>query len=250
MATSVGETRPGAIKRGRGFKADQNYFTGFTITLAILIIFGFVQFAMRGFVDVRKVPVLTHLHGAFMVAWLGLAVAQNVLINRDELALHRMLGWLAAALVAGIAVMGVAVGFSAVAGNRVPPFFSHSYFLALTMIEPIAFAAVVAWGVSLRRKTQWHRRAMLGANVIILEPALGRLLPMPLMGGWGEWVILLLQLLVLSILASHDRKVLGKVHPATFSMMAIVTIIHVSITAISLLPPFEAFAEVVGGRVS
>ena len=247
MATSLGNARPGSLKGGRGFKADQDYFTRFTVVLALLIIFGFVQFAMRGFVDVRRVPFLTHLHGAFMIAWLGLAVAQNVLINRDELAVHRKLGWLAAALVAGIAVMGVTVGFSAVAGNRVPPFFSPSYFLALTLIEPIAFAGVVAWGVSLRRNTQWHRRAMLGANVIILEPALGRLLPMPLMGGWGEWVILLVQLLVLSVLASHDRKILGKVHPATLSLMAIVTMVHLLITAVSLLPPFGAFADAVAG---
>jgi hypothetical protein len=178
-----------------------------------------------------------------MVAWLGVVVAQNVLVHRGELGIHRKLGWLAAALVAAIAVLGVTVGFSAVAGQRVPPFFSNPYFLALTMIEPIVFAGVVAWGVSLRRNTQWHRRAMLGATVIILEPALGRLLPMPLMGGWGEWAILALQLLVLAVLAAHDRKVIGKAHPVTLGLMAIVATMHLAISGLSIFPPFAAFAE-------
>jgi uncharacterized membrane protein YozB (DUF420 family) len=228
--------------------ADQRYFTTFTIILAVLIVLGFVQFSVRGFVDVRRVPLITHLHGAFMVGWLVLAVAQNVLVHRGELHIHRKLGWFAAMLVAGIAVVGVAVGFSAVSGQRVPPFFTNSYFLALTIIEPLAFSAVVAWGVSLRRNTQWHRRAMLGATIIILEPALGRLLPMPLMGGMGEWAILAVQLLVLFILAGHDRKVLGRTHPATLSLMAIVTSVHLAVAGLSLLPPFAAFAEAVAAR--
>jgi hypothetical protein len=245
VATKVQETSSPARAPVRGFMADQRYFTTFTTVLALFIVLGFVQFSLRGFVDVRSVPLLTHLHGAFMLAWLGLAVAQNLLVHRGELHLHRKLGWIAAMLVAGIAVVGVAVGFSAVAGQRVPPFFTNPYFLALTIVEPLAFAAVVAWGVSLRRKTQWHRRAMLGATVIILEPALGRLLPMPLMGGMGEWAILAVQLLVLAILAGHDRKLLGRTHPATLSMMAIVIGVHLAVTALSVLPPFAAFAEAI-----
>jgi uncharacterized membrane protein YozB (DUF420 family) len=229
----------------RGFMADQPYFTRFTVCLALFIVFGFAQFSLRGFVDVRSAPLLTHLHGVLMLAWLGLAVAQNVLVGRDQLSTHRTLGWLASALVVGIAVIGVSVGFSAVAGHRAPPFFSTPYFLALTIIEPVVFAGVVAWGVTLRRKTQWHRRVMLGAMIIILEPALGRLLPMPLMGAWGEWTILALQLAALAILGRHDQKVLGKTHPATLSLMAIVISVHLSVLALSLVPPFAAFAGAV-----
>lgn len=247
MATTIGEVTRTTGAVGRGFMSDQSFFTRFTIVLALLIVFGFMQFAARGFVAFQNVPLLTHLHGAFMVAWLGVAVAQNVLVHRDELSLHRKLGWAAAVLVTGIAVLGVTVGFSAVAGQRVPPFFSNSYFLALTIVEPVAFAAVVAWGVSLRRQTQWHRRAMLGANVIILEPALGRLLPMPLMGGWGEWAILALQLLTLLVLARHDRKVLGSVHPATVRLMFIVMAVHVSVTGLSIVPPIVNLAANLAG---
>jgi hypothetical protein len=223
--------------------ADQDYFTRFTIILALFILFGFGQFALRGFVDVRSTALLTHAHAAFMVAWLGLAVAQNLLVGRGQLQLHRTLGWVAAALVAGIAIIGVNVGFGAVVGQRTPPFFSPPYFLALTMVEPIVFAAIVAWGVSLRRDTQSHRRAMLGSMIVILEPALGRLLPMPLLGGSGQVIILALQLLVLSVLATHDRKLLGRVHSVTLALFGIVTTMHVAIMALSKFPPFVVFVE-------
>ena len=248
MATTVEESGPATRRPPSRFMADQRYFTKFTIILAILIVLGFAQFSLRGFVDLSQVPLLTHLHGALMVTWLAVAIAQNMLVHKGELQTHRKLGWFAAVLVAGIAVMGIMVGFSAVAGQRVPPFFSDPFFLALTIVEPVAFAAVVAWGVSLRRNTQWHRRAMLGATVIILEPALGRLLPMPLLGGMGEWVILALQLLALAVLARHDRQVLGKTHPATLSMMGIMVLVHLTVTAISIFPPFVALAQLVAAR--
>jgi hypothetical protein len=227
----------------RGFMADQAWFTRFTIALALFILLGFAQFSLRGFVDVRRAPLITHLHGVLMVAWLGLAVAQNLLVHKGQLGLHRKLGWAAAALVAAIAVIGIAVGFSALAGHRGPPFFSHAYFLALTTVEPLVFAAVVAWAVSLRRKTEWHRRLMLGALVVLLEPALGRVLPMPLMNGWGEWAILVLQIAALLLLARHDRTMLGKVHPATHSLVAIVVANHLVIRLLASLPPFIAYAD-------
>jgi hypothetical protein len=89
---------------------------------------------------------------------------------------------------------------------------------------------------------------MLGATVVILEPALGRLLPMPLMGGWGEWTILVVQLLVLTVLAKHDRKMLGRVHPVTLSLMAIVTSMHLAIIALSNVAPFAEFAGALASR--
>jgi hypothetical protein len=82
--------------------------------------------------------------------------------------------------------------------------------------------------------------------VVILEPALGRLLPMPLMNGWGEWAILAIQIIALLVLARHDRKVLHRVHPATLSLIAIVVTTHLAVRLLSNLPPFMSFAEALG----
>jgi hypothetical protein len=244
MATKV---EPGAAVRVplRGYMADQAFFARYAIILAIFIIFSFAQFSLRGFVDIRTVPPVVHAHAVVMLTWLGLFVVQNQLVHRGELGLHRKLGWVAAAVVAAVAVLGCAVGYTAIALHTVPPFFTPSYFLALTFIESTLFAAVVAWAVSLRRRTEWHRRIMFGATFLLLEPALGRLLPMPLLGGYGEWIALFVQLCFVAIIARHDRKLLGSVHPATVASAAILPAGHALVSLAAMLPPVAAFANAV-----
>lgn len=239
MATTVDAARA----RARGYMADQAFFARYSIFIALFILAGFVQFSLRGFVDIRTMPPIVHAHAAVMVAWLALFVIQNQLVHRGELAIHRKIGWVSAAVVAAVAVLGWAVGYEALRLHMVPPFFTPSYFLSLTWVQALAFAFVVAWAVSLRRKTEWHRRIMFGATFILLEPALGRLLPMPLLGDYGEWVALLVQLGFVAFLARHDRKVLGSVHPATASAGAILVLVHSAISLVSMLPPLVSFAN-------
>jgi len=40
---------------------------------------------------------------------------------------------------------------------------------------------------------------------------------------------------------------LGKVHPATISLVAVVTIAHLTISALSVYGPFVAYAKAVAG---
>lgn len=245
MATQVNEAGPPVRTAQRGYMADQSFFVRYAVVLALFIIFGFAQFAMRGFSHFGTAPPIVHLHGGLMIAWLGIFIAQNMLAHKGELGLHRKLGWFSAVLVTVIAVTGVLVGYHAVAAGRQPPFFSPPYFLALTAVGSVVFAAMVYWAVSLRRQVQWHRRIMLGAMFILLEPALGRLLPMPLIIPWGEWLTLAIQLVFVGVLARHDRKMLGSVHPATKAIAAILILSHMLFELLAVLPPFVNFAEAV-----
>ena len=244
MATNV-EVDAAVRAPQRGFMADQGFFVRYAVFLACLIVFAFAQFAMRGFSDFRTAPPLVHLHGGLMLVWLGIFMAQNLLVHRGELGIHRKLGWTAAAILPVIALTGIAVGYNAVALHRAPPFFSNPYFLVLTSVGSIVFAVMVAWAIVLRRQVQWHRRVMLGAMFILLEPAFGRLLPMPLLGMWAEWTVLLVQLIFVWVLARHDQKVLGGIHPGTKGVAAILIASHVLIEVLAVLPPVVAFAEAV-----
>lgn len=245
MATTVDDTGAPVRAAARGYMADQGFFLRFAIVIALFILFGFVQFAMRGISDFRTAPMTVHLHGGLMIAWLGIFVAQNMLVHRGELAIHRSIGRVSAALVPFVALTAMLVGYNAVALDRVPPFFTDAYFLALTGVGALAFAATVAWAVARRRQVQWHRRLMLGAMFLLLEPALGRLLPMPFMVGWGEWVSMIVQLGFVGVLARHDRKVLGSVHPATIAVAAIVVGSHVLFEALARTPWVVSFAQAV-----
>jgi hypothetical protein len=67
------------------------------------------------------------------------------------------------------------------------------------------------------------------------------------MGMWGEWTILVIQLLCVGILARHDRKVLGSVHEATKAIAAILIAEHILIETLAVVPPFVAYAQAVAG---
>lgn len=247
MATRTEASSSGA-GAGRGYMADQDFFVRYAVVLALFIMFGFAQFAMRGYSSFTTAPAIVHLHGGLMVAWLGIFIAQNLLVHKGELAIHRKLGWFSAALVIVIAGTGVMTGYHAVAAGRQPPFFSPPYFLALTTVGSLVFGAMVLWAVTLRRRVQWHRRIMLGAMFILLEPALGRLLPMPLIMPWGEWLTLAIQLIFVSVLARHDKKVLGAVHPATLAIAAVLVVSHILFELLAVLPPMVSFAEALAAR--
>ena len=117
-----------------------------------------------------------------------------------------------------------------------------AYFLALVHVGVLAFAAMVVAAIALRRRMGWHRRLMLGSTVLIMEPALGRLLPMPLMSWWGEWVAMGVQLAALGWLVSHDRRSRGRVHSATWVAAAAVVGAHIAVELLAIFPPVQAIA--------
>lgn len=237
----MGTARPGA-----SYLSDQLFFTRLAAALALLIVFGFAQWALRGFVDPLQTPIWIHLHGLAMLGWLGTIVLQNSLAQSGRLDLHRRIGWASLGLVVAIVILGMFTGRMALAMHRVPPFFTDGYFLALTHGEVVIFAATVAFAISMRKDTQWHRRIMLAATVILMEPALGRLLPMPLLGQIvGGWLEAALQIGFLGILARHDSRVLGRVHPATIAGMGLVIAVHGAIQILAGLPAVTAYAETI-----
>lgn len=235
-----------ATQPNAAYLSDQRFFTRMAQALAALIVFGFLQWALRGFVAPLKTPIWIHLYGLAMLGWLGTLVLQNGLAERGNLDLHRRLGWTSLILVAAIVGLGSFAGRMALAMHRVPPFFSDAYFLSLTHVELVAFATVVATAIGLRRHTQWHRRLMIGATIILMEPALGRLLPMPLLGQTlGGWLEAGLQLGVLGIVARHDHKMLGRMHPATLVSMGIVLAVHGLIQTLAAAPAVAVLAEAI-----
>jgi len=170
MATVPNDMAPSASD-GKNYLADQNYFTKFSIILALIIIFGFMQFAARGMVDVAAAPLWVHIHGVMMLAWLGLFVSQNILIQSRAVRYHRQLGWFGLLVASAVVALTCFTGYMAVSMGRQPPFFSGPYFLALVYVEAIIFLSIIVWAISKRKNTQWHRRLMFGATIVILEPA-------------------------------------------------------------------------------
>ncbi|MCW3798239.1 adenylate cyclase [Sphingomonas sp. BN140010] len=237
MATRVAARRAEGRAPARGFMADQRFFTLFAAGLAMFIVLGFAQFQLRGYANFRTAPAFLHLHGALMLSWLSLFVLQGVLISRGQVVDHRKTGWLSLGVAVAVVVVGSYTGLHAIAIGRVPPFFTPAFFLALNQLGLAAFALVVIMAVVFRRQVQWHRRLMVGSGILITEPALGRLLPMPILGQtWGELLAMAVQLGMVAVIARHDRKVLGQVHPATLTVAAVLVGTHLAVELASRLP--------------
>ena len=215
--------------------------------IALFIVFGFLQFAARGFVDYGQVPFYVHLHAVVMVSWLGITVTQSLLAERADRALHRTLGWIGLGFAALVVVLGSVVAIKIIAAHHQPPFFTPPYFLALTQIDVVTFAGLLIAAIAMRRETEWHRRLIVGATVMLMEPALGRVLPMPLIMPWGEWATMAVQLGVLWIMLRHDRRTLGAVHPATITAMLVVTLSHVALELLATTAPVIALATRIAG---
>lgn len=228
------------------YLADQRFFTRLSQVLAGLIVFGFLQWALRGFVDPMRTPIWIHAHGVAMLGWLGTIVMQNSLAGSGNIALHRKLGWTSLGLVLLIVGLGTYAGRMALAMHRVPPFFTDAYFLALTHVEVTVFGLTVLAAIWLRGQTQWHRRLMIAATVLLMEPALGRLLPMPLLGQIvGGWTVTAVQVGFLAIMARHDARVLGRIHPATLIGMGLMVAVHGMIQILAGMPTISAYAEAI-----
>lgn len=228
---------------------DRQFFARMTIGIAVFVVFGFGQFAALGRVDYRHVPLWFHAHGALMLSWLTLAVVQTQLAARlssPALALHRRMGWLALAYIAAIPLVGGMALYSALSQQLVPPFFSPPFFLALNACFLLGFAATVLLAVLRRRETAWHARLILAANIMLLDPALGRLLPMPLLGQNGEWLSMAAEMVPFAMLARHDQRQMGNVHPATMLGVGSNMALHILTALLAQSAPIIALAGDLG----
>lgn len=233
-----------AINAAYPYSRDQRFFTRMAIGMALFVVFAFGQWALRGMTSPATAPIWVHLHGVAMLTWLSAFVMQNVLAGVQNIALHRKLGWASFALVLIIAGLGMFTGRMAIELHRVPPFFSNAYFLALTHIEAASFALLVGAGIALRRHTHWHRRLMFGATMLVMEPAFGRLVPAPILGPVLTPIIQMsLQLGMVAIVARHDLKETGTLHPATRLVALAVVTVSTVIMGLSVFPPFVSLAE-------
>jgi FtsH-binding integral membrane protein len=227
---------------------SQPFFVRLAWILSAIIVVGFAQNAALGRVNIPAIPVWVHLHGLLMLSWLGLFITQNRLAASGNLALHRRLGWVGAFLVCAIVGVACFTGVMSIALHRSPPFFTAPYFLALTLTDMLSFGGLVLAGVTNRRDTETHRRLIMGGTIVILEPAIGRILPAPLLGGeLTEWIVMVIQLGVVGLIALNDRKTIGRVHTATFSVGVVIALTHVLTSLAAKSGPVIALAQRITG---
>lgn len=144
----------------------------------------------------RELSILLHVKGFAFSAWIILFLIQSVLIVRGSRALHQRLGWLAAALATSMVVL---VAFATVEEmRRVPPFPPPAVALALNTFDTVVFAILVSTAIRYRKKSEWHKRLMLSATLILVGAPIVRILLM--MEGEMSIRLLILDVLLVDLI--------------------------------------------------
>ena len=118
---------------------------------------------------------------------------------------------------------------------------------------------MVGFAIARRKRTDWHRRLMIGSLLLIMEPLVGRLTvigfviamggPEPAMAylGGHQWlspvIELTMQLGLLAILVAGDWRIRGRVHPAHLWNLVAIVSLYALTTLIGLSEPFRQFAN-------
>ena len=193
--------------------SDERFFLRSAIIMAAIIAAGFsVQLAMGR--STFASPVRVHIHAILFMGWVAIYLAQNVLVASGRLDLHRRLGWVAAVWMIPMVVSGFLVTAIMVRNGNVPFFFQPLQFLVFDPMTVTGFAGLTVAAIMLRRRTDWHRRLHFCGMTLLLAPAFGRLLPLPLLQPWAwEATFAATMLFPLAGILSDQRRS-GRVHPA------------------------------------
>ena len=199
--------------------AERRFYGGMALFMIAIVLIGFgPSFYLRGTMhSPRPNPTLTPMlmvHGIMFTLWMLLFWSQTVLIAANRRDLHIRMGQAGMVLaILLVPVMYLTSIFQVARANQ-PPFATPIGWtiVPLAIIPP--FVALVWQGWKQRRNGPAHKRLMLSAALMMMDPAIGRLpIVPPVLAGFA--FLNALSLLTFAPLFWWDRKTLGKIHWAT-----------------------------------
>lgn len=215
-------TNHGAARRDR-------FFARSGIIIAAIIVLSFpLTYYIPLVTGTKTFSLLRHLHGLAFFIWTALYVLQTQLVARGQVRLHRELGLAGIALAGAMLPLGLWMAVAAIegriaSGNPLP-----FEFAIYNLVDILVFSLFMAWAVfETRRRIDWHRRLAFIAVLNLMGPAASRwafVVPLPY-----PWVDMLPNLFAdafLIALALHDRRTLGRLHPATLIAGAVLVPFH------------------------
>lgn len=224
--TNIGQAR---------HQGGERFFLISAIVMVFVIVAGFSLQLATGRSSFQSPP-LVHAHAVVFMGWVAIFLVQNILIATGQVRFHRPLGWIAAAWMVPMLVLGWLVTENMVRQAKVPFFFKPLQFLVFDPVSLITFIALTVAAIAFRRSTPWHQRLHYTAMAILLGPALGRLLPMPLLIPWAWEATFVATLIFPFVGMVVDLVRTGRVHPAWGWGIAAMVAMFVATQAITYSP--------------
>jgi len=155
---------------------EHRYYVAAAIGVIVVVLAGF-SIDVPLLSHLGSVSVLVRVHGLIMLSWIALFFVQALLVARHRVDLHMRMGIFGAVLAVAVVVADTATLIAAcrLGGNHMPPGVSAPLFLAQGLFGLFVFAMLVGTAIALRKlRSDWHKRLMLLAAVLLLDAALVR----------------------------------------------------------------------------
>jgi hypothetical protein len=226
------ESRSDAVVPQAG---DEKFFLSVAIVISLLIVAGFSTNLLMGRSSFES-PVRVHIHAILFMGWMVIFLTQNILATTGRLGLHRKLGWLASVWMILMLVSGTWVTVVMIRNGTVPFFFQPVHFMVFDPLSLCASAGLTVAAIMMRRQTDWHRRLHFCSMIILLGPAFGRLLPLPLVQPWAWETTYVACLVFLLVVMWRDTRRRGGFHPAWSRGLAVIFGLFIATEALTYSP--------------
>lgn len=165
---------------------ERRYYVFAAIGIIVVVLAGF-SMDVPLLSHLSTVSVLVRIHGLIMLTWVALFLVQTLLVARQRADLHKRLGIFGALLALAVVVADTATLITAcrLGGKHLPPGASAPLFLAFGVFGLSTFTVLVGAALLLReRASDWHKRLMLLAAILLLDAALSRFI-----GVYTSWTV-------------------------------------------------------------
>jgi hypothetical protein len=147
------------------------------ILMFIIVHIGFGATYIRHFPKFQGYNRVHHIHGALMASWVMLLVVQPVLIYSGRFSAHRFMGKLTYAIAP---LMIISMFFIArlnyQAGIGESTSAEVMAMQSITWMQIMLFVMFYSLAIYFRKNTYYHMRFMIGTGIIMIGPAIGRIL--------------------------------------------------------------------------
>lgn len=214
--------------------ADFWFFPSIVAVMWLILLGGFVpEIIERAGGDARPYPLVIHAHAVVFFGWMVFLTSQMVLVRTGNIAWHRRMGLVGVGMATAVVVFGPAAALTMQMDHlaRQPP-----QFLAIQLLNILAFGGMIAAGLWLRNQPAVHKRLMLIGTAALIGAGFGRIVRM-VTGSPPPFTLLPSvyiagNILILAI-AIHDYRTRGRLHPVFVA--AVVVLVAVELCAGLLL---------------
>jgi hypothetical protein len=235
----------------RGATAMERAYKNINYLFLLILLFvglGFFKTYFSLFPRFQGLPTVAHFHAIGFLLWFALLIVQPILVWKNQLPLHRMLGKFSYFLVAYIVltIIGMAHEAYHLKGNSwllsiQPP----SLFFAV--VGFVNFLTFYSLAIIYRRNTGYHMRFIIATSLALIPPSLGRFFDLWLkLGPPGGILLTLIVFAILIGLIVYDKVKFGKVHNAYWVVLAFTILIDVAVPTIPPTHLWQSIALKVG----